>query len=68
MSINTLHSCLAYYLLGIRPRISSILVTSTITNMAGDGRCSILPKISMAGRLANATELPRNLIRGFSNI
>ena len=44
------------------------LVTSIIMNMAGDGRCSILPKISMAGRLANATELPRNLIRGFSNI
>ena len=32
------------------------------------GRCSILPKISMAGRLANATVLPRNLIKGFSSI
>ena len=32
------------------------------------GRCSILPKISMAGRLANATALPRNLIRGFLSI
>lgn len=42
--------------------------TSTITNMAGDGRYSILPKISMAGRLANAIALPKNLIRGFSNI
>ena len=26
------------------------------------GRCSILPKTSMAGRFANATALPRNLI------
>ena len=39
-----------------------------IMNMAGVGRCSILPKISMAGRLANAIALPRNLIRGFSSI
>ena len=41
---------------------------STITNMAGDGRCSTLPKISIAERLANAIALPRNLIRGFSSI
>ena len=39
-------------------RISSTLATNTIMNMVGVGRCSILPKISMAGRLANATELP----------
>lgn len=52
----------------IVPRISSILVTSITMNMAGDGRCSILPKISMAKRLANATELPWNLTRGFSSI
>lgn len=34
----------------------------------GCGRCSTLPKISMAGSLANATVLPKSLIRGFSNI
>ena len=39
-----------------------------IMNMAGDGRYSILPKISVAGRLANATELPWNLIKEFSSI
>ncbi|MQN14924.1 hypothetical protein F7D94_10985 [Prevotella copri] len=36
--------------------------------MAGDGRCSILPKISMAGRFANAIALQKSLIRRFSNI
>nr|WP_317576690.1 hypothetical protein [Segatella copri] len=34
----------------------------------GTGRWSILPKSSMAGRLANATELPKSLIRGISSI
>ena len=31
-------------------------------------RITILPKISMAGRLANATALPWNLTKGFSSI
>ena len=51
-----------------RLEMATYIVTSTITNMAVVGRCSILPKISMAGRLANATVLPWNLTRRFSNI